>query len=348
MGPGAVAHFTDGQKAHTGVVLDVSEDGDAWALFLTSNPRWNKRCRLVTHDELSFFGFSKKDDVDTYFAPVVRPAQDAHHSKLTFPDHRVSDLVEEFGPSPFLPPVISLPSEIFPPVRERRSSFSTVPLSYFIDSAIEKLGGLNGWTKADGERLGRVAWGLDDLPRSELIELCSLLPGLSGFFTRRSSLTLSLQTRWSSIGSVLAEYRERRNVPAGLLARRMGVTDREYRGFENGLLCPSYDEMLTVQALLPGIPDSWTLPTSVPLLADCMVLQARKRNWVLNSIASRLRIPLRRVEEIVREVQKPTDGEMRKLRTIFPDLPPWRPLYKALDGLCGFEGSRDSERNLST
>lgn len=346
MGPGSVAHFSDGQKAHTGVVLDVSEDGDAWALFLTSNPRWNKKCRLITLDELSFFGFSKKDGVDTYFAPVVRPAQDAHSSKLTFPDHRVSDLVEEFGPSPFLPPVISLPSEIFPPIRERRSSFSTIPLSHFIDKAVDKLGGLNGWTQADGERLGRVAWGLDDLPRSELIELCSILPGLPGFFTRRSSLTLSLQTRWASVGSVLADYRERRNVPAELMARRIGITNREYRGFENGLLCPSYDEMLTVQALLPGIPDSWTLPTSVPLLADCMVLQARRRGWVLNSIASRLRIPLHRVEEIVREVQRPTKEEMKKLRTLFTDLPPWRPPYKDLDGLWRIDESRDSERNL--
>lgn len=346
MGPGSVAHFTDGQKAHTGLVLDVSEDGDAWALFLTSNPKWNKRCRPVTHDELSLFGFSKKDEVQTYFAPVVRPAQDAHRSRLTFPDHRVSELVEEFGPSPFLPPVISLPAEIFPPVRERRSSFPTVPLSHFIDLAIDEAGGLNGWTQSDGERLGRVAWGLDDLPRAELIQLCSILPGLPRFFTRRSSITLSLQTRWAAIGSVLADYRERRSVPAGLMARRIGITDREYRGFENGLLCPSYDEMLTIQALLPGIPDAWTLPTSVPLLADCIVLQARKRNWVLNSIASRLRIPLRRIEEVVRDGHIPSDTEMRKLRVLFADLPPWRPPYKALDGLCGIDESRDSERNL--
>lgn len=334
MGPGAVAHFSDGQKAHTGVVLDVSEDGDAWALFLTSNPRWNNRCRPLTIDELTLCGFSKKDDVQTYFAPVVRPANDAYPSPITFPDHRVTDLVEEFGPSPFLPPAISLPAEIFPPVREKRPEFATAPLSRFVDQAIAKLGGVHNWDKSDGQRLGRMAWGLDDLPRSELMKLCAMLPGLSSFFTRRPSVSLSLQTRWAKIGAVLEEYREKRGVPGPLMARRMGVTDREYRWFENGLLCPSYNEMLTIMAMLPGIPDAWTLPTSVPLLADCILIQMKRRRWYTDNVSSKLRMTLRRVNEILIEVQKPTELEMKKLRSLFQALPPWRPLYMELDGLC--------------
>jgi hypothetical protein len=340
MGPGAVAHFTDGQKAHTGVVLDVSEDGDAWTLFLTSNPHWNKRCRPLTLDELTLCGFAKKDDRQTYFAPVVRPSQDAYPSDVTFPDHRVLDLVEEFGPSPFLPPAISLPAEIFPPVKRQRSSFSSVPLSRYVDRAIAKLGGVHDWDKADSHRLGRVAWGLDDLPRSELMQLCAMLPGLTEFFTRRPSVSLSLQSRWAKIGAVLGDYREKRGVPGPLMARRMGVTDREYRAFENGLLCPSHNEMLTIMAMLPGIPDEWTLPTSVPLLADCLLVQMRRRRWFTDNVSSKLRIPLHRVNEILIDIQKPTEPEMKKLRTIFQDLPPWRPLYLELDGLCPVSDSK--------
>ncbi len=334
MGPGSVSHFTDGQKTHTGVVLDVSGDGkEAWTLFLTSNPNWNKRCRPVTVDELSLCGFSKKDDVQTYFAPVVRPAQDAYQSGVRFPEHRVEDLIEEFGPSPFSPPAISLPGDIFPPVRERRSQFCRAPLSRLIDSAIDKLGGLKDWSEQEGERLGRVAWGLDDLPRSELIGLCKTLPSITDFFTRRSSATVSLQIRWARIGSVLADYREGKGVPAQLMARRMGVTDREYRGFENGLLSPSLDEMYTIMAMLPGIPDEWTLPTSVPLLADCLLNCMKQRRWHLNMVSSQLRISQERVRRIFVHADEPTDGEMKKLRSLFQDLPPWRPFYRGLDGL---------------
>jgi len=334
MGPGAVAHFTDGQKTHTGVVLDVSEDGDAWALFLTSNPRWNKRCRPLTADELALCGFSKKDDVQTYFAPVIRPANDAYPSDISFPDHRVLDLSNEFGPSPFLPPAISLPPDIYPPVKRKKSEFTTAPLSRFFDQAIAKHGGVHDWEHSDGQRLGRVAWGLDDLPRSELQRVCAMLPGVPGFFTRRPSISLSLQTRWAKTGSVLEEYREKRGVPGPLMARRIGITDREYRGFENGLLCPAWGEMLAIQAMLPGIPDEWTLPTSVPLLADCILIQMRQRRWYTDNVSSKLRMPLKRVNDILISSKKPTDAEMVKLRTLFQTLPPWRPLYAELDGLC--------------
>lgn len=333
MVPGSVAHFSDGQKAHTGVVLDVSEDGDAWALFLTSNPLWNKQCRAMTPDELALCGFSRRDGVQTYFAPVIRPARDAFHSGVTLPDHRVLDLMEEFGPSPFLPPAVSLPPEIFPPVRAQKPVFPERCLAHYFDREVFRIGATKGWTDDEGKRLGKVCWGLEDMPRSELQVLCSMLPAITKFFIRRPSVTVSLQKRWSDIGSILAEYRESRSVPAPLMARRMGIPDKEYRGFENGLLCPSYGEMLTIQALLPGIPDGWTLPTSVPLLADCLLIQLLRRKWRLNQVASRARIPLSRVDDIFIMAQKPKDHEMEKLRILFRDLPPWRPCYRMLDHL---------------
>lgn len=332
MVPGLIAHFTDGQKGHTGVVLDVSDDGEAWALFLTSNPTWNRRSRRLTLDELSLCGFPLKEGMTTYFAPVVRPARDAHHSGLMFPEHRLTDLASEFGPSPFLPPAVSLPSEMFPPVKTRRSSFSKEPLARHFDRGTHRIGATT-WSKEELDRLSRVCWGLVDMPRSELIQLCSLLPEVRDFFTRRSSITFSLQARWGTIGAHLAEHRERRAVPLQLMARRMGVTDQEFRGFENGLLCPSFDEMLTIQALLPGIPDEWTLPTSVPLLADVLILQMRRRNWKMNQISSQMRIPMPRVDEIIVATKRPSDPEMEKLSRLFPGLPPWRPCYKELDQL---------------
>ncbi len=329
MEPGTVAHFSDGQRVHTGIVLDEL-DGDLWAVFLTSNPEWNRKCRPASLEEVSLCGFPSGPK-RTYLAPVVRPSQDAYETDKLFPKHRVEELSEEFGPSPFAPPAISLPSEMFPDIRSVRPSMPEKLLIRIMGECFEKAGIHDGWSKDQVDRFQRIGSGLDEMSRSELVSICSLVPGLTSFFTRRASVTMGLQRRWASIGSILESYRTEQKVPLSLMARRMGLADREYARFENGLECPSYDEMLTVQAMLPGLPDSWTLPTSVPLLLECIGMQAVRRKMTVASICSLTRIPRRRLDGMFLDAKRPSDVDMKRLRMAFPGLPPWRPCYRELD-----------------
>jgi hypothetical protein len=91
--PGSVVTHSDGQAVHSGVVLAV--DGD-WVrmLFSTSSPLWNSKSRPMTTDEQAMMGFASKGS--SYFAPVVRAAEDLSPLGRFFPEHRVAALLEEF------------------------------------------------------------------------------------------------------------------------------------------------------------------------------------------------------------------------------------------------------------
>ena len=94
---GKILTHCDGQANHICVVLDENED-DAFILLLTSNPKWNKYCRILTNEELNFFSFSKA----TYFAPVIRSKADLSFTKVGYlPEHRVEELKNEFYNLPY-------------------------------------------------------------------------------------------------------------------------------------------------------------------------------------------------------------------------------------------------------
>jgi len=329
---GQVVHFSDGQRVHTALILDVSENKqDAWALFLTSNPLWNKRSRQLTSDELAHFGFPEEDEKHTYFAPVIRPLSDAVDAELDYPEPRVEALAQEF-PSPFAPPVLSLPKDKYPairnvnPVMPSRSFydlFSQETKKLKIDKIVipdDKAALLHPFVR--GETI---------LPRHELQSLVSHIPALEKFFTRRASITIPIQVSWELSGRVLAEYRESKQVPRPLLAARLGLPDRDVMAFEAGIQCPSYHEMLVIQGLLPGIPDEWSLPTSTPLMVDIVFMKFARLRIHLNTLSSKTRIPQNRIYDILVNFKKPSAFEIQRLSGLFGPLPPWRPWNEKID-----------------
>jgi hypothetical protein len=337
LGPGTVAHFSDGQRVHSGIVLSVSPDKkDVWALFLTSNPQWNRKARLATQDEITLCGFPQQKE--TFLAPVVRPVQDVSATELKFSEHRVEELGKEFGPDPFAPLVFTLPVDMYPPVRIVKPQMPKRTLQeYFSTAARKKPSGY-----PDQDQLEKYLTGQITLPRSELRKLLSVYPSLEEFFCRRASVTMSLQAVWERIGRILAEHMYWQKIPRKLLAMRMGLPERDVLAFESGLQCPSYQEMLTTAALLPGIPDEWSLPSSVPLMGDCVARALFHHKWLPNKAASTIRIPYNRITEILIEGARPSHEEMKRLRTICPELPPWRSYADYLDSQVDFDQVLDN------
>lgn len=93
---GSITYHIDARGSHLALVLDV-RDFDCKALFLTSNPLWNKFARLLTKDEISLAGLITKKK-QTYFAPVIRAIGQftAYESVSNFSADRVSRLLREF------------------------------------------------------------------------------------------------------------------------------------------------------------------------------------------------------------------------------------------------------------
>jgi len=334
---GQVVHFSDGQRVHTALILGVSEDGrDAWALFLTSKPDWNKRARALTGEELAHFGFPEKSDL-TYFAPVIRPASDIHETDLFYPEPRVDDLVREFGPSPFLPPVFTLPNDIYPQLRNIRAEMPKLSFLDLFNREVNKLDNQarnkfdQVFKEFDSGRFVKFVRGEILLPRQDLKRVVSLIPGLESFFIRRASITIPVQAAWEVSGRVLNEYRESQKIPRPLLAARLGIPDHDVMAFEAGIQCPSYSEMLAIQAFVPGIPEEWSLPTSTPLLADVIFMRFTRMKWKFNVLSSKTRISQERIREILVGLERPSHVELKHLSNVLGPLPPWRPWTEAID-----------------
>jgi len=329
--PGTVAYFSDGQKAHSGIILSLSQDKrDAWTLFLTSNPLWNRKARQATKDEIALCGFPQSRE--TFLAPVVRPVLDASASDVKYPDARVADLKSEFGPDPFAPLIFTLPADIYPPSRIVKPQMPKKHLHDYIADEIQKKVP-NSYRPPDGKLIESYLHCKSMLPRSELRRFVSAYSSFAEFFCRRASVTMSLQVAWERTGSILAEHLDHQKIPRKLLAARMGLSERDILAFETGLQCPSYQEMLTISALLPDLPDEWSLPCSSPLLSDCVSIAMVHNGWTLSRLASVARIPYDRIQEIIVMTLRPTGTEMQRLRTICRELPPWRAYWDELDGL---------------
>jgi hypothetical protein len=91
--PGTVLRHYDGCSEHWAILLEV-EGVQAHVLFLTSNPFWSERSRVALPEEVALTGFISKRT--TYFALATRPLADFASLRLTYPQHRLEDLREEF------------------------------------------------------------------------------------------------------------------------------------------------------------------------------------------------------------------------------------------------------------
>jgi hypothetical protein len=158
---------------------------------------------------------------------------------------------------------------------------------------------------------------------------------------------MSLQVVWEQTGKILAEHLEQQKIPRKLLAARMGLPERDILEFETGLQCPSYQELLTAVALLPDIPDDWSIPSSIPLLCDCVTMALIHSAWTFQKAASTVRIPYGRLQEILVSGKRPSFEEMRRLKTICPDIPPWRGYMKYLDSQVDLERQFEEARKGS-
>ena len=81
----------DGRGIHVGIILK-REKRASYMLFVTSNPNWGMR--QITCDELALLGFPIKRT--SYFTLVRRPNRNVRQTNITFPDYRLTELVEEF------------------------------------------------------------------------------------------------------------------------------------------------------------------------------------------------------------------------------------------------------------
>lgn len=329
--PGTVANFSDGQRAHSGIILSLSPDKkDAWTLFLTSSPLWNRKARLATKDEIALCGFPYSKE--TFLAPVVRPVQDASASDVGYPDARVDELKLEFGPDPFAPLIFTLPADIYPPSRIIKPQMPKKHLHDYIDHEIRKKAP-DSYRPPNGNQIESYLHCKSVLPRSELKRFIGAYASFADFFCRRASITMSLQVVWERTGRILAEHLDQQKIPRKLLAARMGLPERDILAFETGLQCPSYQEMLTISALLPDLPDEWSLPCSSPLLSDCVSISIIRNGWTISRAASVARIPHDRLQDILVMTIRPTGEETKRLRIICRELPPWRAYWNELDGL---------------
>ncbi len=330
---GAVAHFSDGQKTHWAIVLNLSDDTkEAWSLFLTSNPLWNRRSRKASSDELAMCGFNATKE--TFLAPVIRPVSDAKSHGIYFPPDRVEEFKKEFAPDPFAEFIFKLPDDIYPPTRIVKSEMPAMSLiDFFTKGKYDD----NGLSEEERLEFHRYTSGLKVLPRSRLKFFLSKFPLMERFFVRRKSITLSLQVTWEATGRILAEFLEKKKIPRKLLAARAGLPERDILDFEEGIQCPSYTEMLTMVAFLPGVPDEWCLPATVPLFSDVLAISMSRHGWTDAKASAALRIPHSRIVNIVYDQCRPSITELKRFQVVCRDLPPWRQYAHYLDGLVDFE-----------
>jgi hypothetical protein len=93
---GAIASHIDGGTVHQAIILE-SGCVETFALFITSNPLWNKYSRKISKEEAALAGFHSKNIANTYLAPVIRSTSDfAVEIDSAFPLHRVESFKKEF------------------------------------------------------------------------------------------------------------------------------------------------------------------------------------------------------------------------------------------------------------
>lgn len=350
MQPGDVVQFNDGQKTHLAFLLGLKGD-DAWALFLTSNPYWNPRCRAASEEELSFTGFPIKEDVTTYLASVVRPVLDATPSGNVLPDHRTQNLICEFGPDPLVTTARTvLPyMEKFPPIRTVTPKMPKRTLFGWI-SALRNSPKMKWPFPPEHERFEEIGYFLSGngwVLRSELVQLVRGCPDLEHeFFHRRASHSVNCQAHWTRNGDVLKTHRQKLGVGRADVAAIIGLPERDISHFEEGIQCPSYNELLGLCAILPEMPDEFSLPSSVPLLADHISDYLARRNMRISMMRSACRIQQGRIDAISMWCQPPTSDEWKRMSAIVPNLPPWRPYMKEIDELVRRSDCVPTKREL--
>ncbi len=92
--PGSVAMHLDRGKQHLAIILETA-GREAFALFLTSNPRWSKGSRPATREELALAGVHHSRQ--TYLAPAIRLSVEFERlHTVDFPEHRIESLRSEF------------------------------------------------------------------------------------------------------------------------------------------------------------------------------------------------------------------------------------------------------------
>jgi hypothetical protein len=354
--PGDVVHFSDGQRTHCAFLLEIEvHEGNAWALFLTTNPLWSERSRQATDEELSFTGFSIDNTRTTYLVPVVRPIVDASPSGNSITPHRLGDLREEFGPSPFIRQIPNIPSRpSLPdlgkaPIREVHPKQPEMTLTGYFISLVSELAARVGEDNLPAvltdKANGSFFLGIGFVRRSVLMNLVRVLPALQDlFFIRRSSLTLQCQAHWMKNAQILKAHRESLGFDIGQVASVMGLPVTDLESFENAKQCPSYKEMLTLANILPGLPDEFSLPSSVPWFVDVIFDTLRRRHMKFMSMLSATRMNSNRIDKIIAGSSIPTKQEILRLKSLFPNLPPYRRFDNALDMITDDADNRRSRR----
>lgn len=321
LGRGSVAHFSDGERVHTGLILDTFNE-EAWVLFLTSNDTWSYQARKLTDEELSFFGFPKKEK-QTFFAPVVRPILDATPGDILFPEHRVKELELEFGPSPLLRNNKYIFRNIKPKMPKRT-------LFDILSSLIEEQE-LQCNKQLMSFAVGKL------LPRCDILSAIQVLPILiEEFFFRRESKTLGVQLQWSKSGKIFKKYRQDEHRSLEGLAQVTKLNPQDIIAFEEGIQCPSYLEMITICDAMPEIPQGFTIPTSIPFYGEVLMMevnkQLKKNPRFFEKLSSNIRMKESRFIDLVRG-KRPSINEMKRISTFFPGLPPYREMIHGFDWL---------------
>lgn len=91
---GDIIVHADQEGQHTAIVLLKGIKYSA-LLFVTSNPYWNKKSRLVTEEENILLGYPLKDTI-SYFAPVIRNNKYIIKTEKKYPNYRINELIKEF------------------------------------------------------------------------------------------------------------------------------------------------------------------------------------------------------------------------------------------------------------
>lgn len=92
---GSIVKYVDGNGEHDAIVLRPGRI-QSLMVFATTNPNWNYRARKITSEEQILLGYPDRGR-ETYLAPVIRDNDAMYPTDKSFPLHRVTEMIEEFG-----------------------------------------------------------------------------------------------------------------------------------------------------------------------------------------------------------------------------------------------------------
>jgi hypothetical protein len=92
--PGRIAYFVDNDGSHISVILEPGFNISDM-LFVTSNPCWNNKCRMMSEEEIFLLG-QPLTNKTSYFAPVVRPNDCLVLTEKSYSKEKTKDLISEF------------------------------------------------------------------------------------------------------------------------------------------------------------------------------------------------------------------------------------------------------------